>query len=196
MAPTALLALLALSGTHHRDRVSTQQRQLEESLDEDHYVEHRFKQKVSKALASAQKVLSTARNPTFAEDQPHSYDDKYALAEHLTSVSIAAQLNVLESIGLTAPMLEQGRQWAADGKAVTLRLSSTERTSFLREATSDIPRSTVVKSWLLWVRKNRNTKNKSFIPKKHQNKMVILQDEDGKYEINQDIYDEIRRIQT
>jgi len=26
--------------------------------------------------------------------------------------------------------------------------------------------------------------------------MVILQDEDGKYEINQDIYDEIRRIQT
>ena len=146
MSPAALLGLLALSGTHHRDRTSTQQRQLEESLDEDHYVEHRFKQKVSKALASAQKVLSTARNPTFAEDQPHSYDDKYALAEHLTSVSIAAQLNVLESIGLTAPMLEQSRRWAADGKTVTLRLSSTERTSFLREATSDIPRSTVVKN--------------------------------------------------
>ena len=145
MSPAALLALLALSGTHHRDRVSTQQRQLEESLDEDHYVEHRFKQKISKALASAQKVLSTTRNPTFAEDQPHSYDDKYALAEHLTSVSIAAQLNVLESMGLTAQMLEQSRQWATQGKTVTLRLSSTERTSFVREAMSDVPHGTVVK---------------------------------------------------
>ena len=51
-------------------------------------------------------------------------------------------------------------------------------------------------SWLLWVRKNRNTKNKSYIPRKHQNKMVILQDENGNYEINQDIYAEIDRLRA
>ena len=71
MTGCVALALLALSSTHHHDRAATQQRQLEESLDEDHYVEHRFKQKVSKALASALEVNAVLTSLSLAGD-PHN----------------------------------------------------------------------------------------------------------------------------
>ena len=48
--------------------------------------------------------------------------------------------------------------------------------------------------WLRWVRKNRGTSLKSYIPKRHQNKIIIKQEGDGTYEINQELYDELRRL--
>lgn len=134
------------SSTHNRDTVSHHQRTLELLDSEHHYFERRFKQKVEKALISVHRLLDTARNPTFAEDQPHSWLDKYALAEHVTSVSIAAQLNVFSALGLSAATLEQSHRWAMDGKSVTLRLRAVERCEFLRQASSDLPKGDVVKN--------------------------------------------------
>ena len=37
--------------------------------------------------------------------------------------------------------------------------------------------------WTKWVRKNRKTGNKSFIPEKHQNKHVIVSDQNANYTI-------------
>lgn len=54
----------------------------------------------------------------------HSYDDKYYLAETLTSVSIAAQLNALQAMGLHD--LSQIKQWATD-RSVTLRFNITKQ---------------------------------------------------------------------
>ena len=48
--------------------------------------------------------------------------------------------------------------------------------------------------WLRWVRKNRGTSLKSYIPKRHQNKIIIKQEGDGKYTINQELYDELKRL--
>ena len=48
--------------------------------------------------------------------------------------------------------------------------------------------------WLRWVRKNKNTGNRSYIPRKHQNKKVIQQDGAGNYLINQIFYDEYKRM--
>ena len=47
--------------------------------------------------------------------------------------------------------------------------------------------------WLRWVRKNRETGNKSRIPKRHQDKKLIKQDVDGNYAINPRILAEIER---
>ena len=47
--------------------------------------------------------------------------------------------------------------------------------------------------WLRWVRKNRETGNKSRIPKRHQDKKLIKQDVDGNYTINPRILAEIER---
>ena len=48
--------------------------------------------------------------------------------------------------------------------------------------------------WLRWVRKNRGTALKSYIPEKHQNKIIIKQACDGSYEINQLLYSELKRL--
>ena len=48
--------------------------------------------------------------------------------------------------------------------------------------------------WLKWVRKNRETGNKSRIPKKHQNKTLIRQDANGRYTVNPMIFAEWRRV--
>ena len=103
-----------------------------------HYNEHRFRRRVAKALESVHKILATTRHPTYAEATPHRYDDKFGLAELLTAISLAAQLNVLESIGLDQPGLRKLVSAAGSGHAVTLRLSGTERTTYLREATRDV----------------------------------------------------------
>ena len=141
-----LLLTCALSATHYHDAAAHQQRKLERLDSEHHFLERRFRQKVDKALVSVHQLLDTARNPTFAEDEPHTYGDKFALAEHLTSVAIAAQLNVLESLGLDAATLQRSRHWALEGRTVTLRLRAVERCEYLREATSDLPRGPVVRN--------------------------------------------------
>ena len=50
--------------------------------------------------------------------------------------------------------------------------------------------------WLRWVRKNRGTALKSYIPEKHQNKIIIKQACDGSYEINQLLYSELKRLDS
>ena len=50
----------------------------------------RFRRRVSKAIMSARKILDTTRKPTYADEIPHLYDDKYSLSEFLTATSLAA----------------------------------------------------------------------------------------------------------
>jgi len=48
--------------------------------------------------------------------------------------------------------------------------------------------------WLRWVRKNKNTGNKSYIPERHQDKKVLRQSGGGKYVINPIFHDEYKRM--
>ena len=102
------------------------------------YDEGHFRGQVDRALTTLKQALHTTRHPTYAEDTDHTYDDKFGLVEFLTNVSLAAQFACLESIGLDAAKLAQLQALAHAGKQCTLRLTATERCTFLREVSRDV----------------------------------------------------------
>ena len=87
--------------------------------------EDRFRSIVAKGIEEARKVLSTTRHPVLPDEVPHAYDDKYRLAELLTSLSDVAVVNVLDELGVGQEARKSARDWAAAGLAVTLRLNVT-----------------------------------------------------------------------
>jgi hypothetical protein len=94
------------------------------------FIAHQFRTQVETALESVRKILASTRNPTFPADTPHTYDDKYALAEFLVNLGLAAQANALECMGLDEDKMRTMRAWAADGRSVTLRATSKESCRF------------------------------------------------------------------
>lgn len=88
----------------------------------DRFNETEFRRSVDQALVQCRRLLSTARHPVRASEVDHQYTDKYALAEFLTNVAIASELNVLDRLGLEADQLATLRDLAAkDDEEVTLR---------------------------------------------------------------------------
>lgn len=69
-------------------------------------------------------LLIVFRNPKNPLKVSHGYDDKYFLAESLTTAAIAAQLNALQVLGLHN--LSKIKQWASD-RTVTLRFNMTKK---------------------------------------------------------------------
>jgi len=100
------------------------------------YDEGHFRGRVDRALTTLKQALHTTRHPTYAEDTDHTYDDKFLWPHRVPH--LAAQFACLESIGLDAPKLAQLQAWAHAGKQCTLRLTATERCTFLREASRDV----------------------------------------------------------
>lgn len=107
--------------------------------------------KVEKALESVRMILDTTRHPRLAhEDEQHTYEDKFCLAEFLVNTGIAAQMNAFERIGLDGDMLIQVLQWvprAEDEKGslpprypvITLRFEVEDFCSFVKERLVDLP---------------------------------------------------------
>merc|ERR1719456_681047 len=103
-----------------------------------------LERKVSSALAKLRKVLDNEKaQPVIAAEQPHTYDDKFALAESLTGLLVASSLATLGGLGADRAAL---RALAATGKAVTLRVTSTETCRFLRKAEREVPSTTKVET--------------------------------------------------
>eukprot|EP01122_Echinamoeba_exundans_P006772 TRINITY_DN1971_c0_g2_i1.p1 TRINITY_DN1971_c0_g2~~TRINITY_DN1971_c0_g2_i1.p1 ORF type:complete len:992 (+),score=172.24 TRINITY_DN1971_c0_g2_i1:130-3105(+) len=106
-----------------------------------HLQEDRFRRQVDKALASVKTILENERQPQLAADVPHTYSDKYALAEYLTNSALAAQLNVLEALGVTEKILHKLVQWS-EKRSVTLRFKAEEKCEFDREETRKVESAT------------------------------------------------------
>ena len=102
--------------------------------------EMQFMQQVEDALVVVRKILDTSRHPSVPEDSPHTFDDKFALAEFLGNLGLAAQLNSIEQLGLDSSALRRMRRWAAgpDAKSVTLRLETVETCEFNRTETRQV----------------------------------------------------------
>ena len=66
------------------------------------------------------------------ENCPHSYQDKYVLAEQLTSCIGAIAWNILTEVGITLPMLEKILS-ASNHSTVKLRLESSRSCKFLKD---------------------------------------------------------------
>lgn len=103
--------------------------------------ESRFRTKVDKALVGVKRILDNAREPRYAADTNHTYDDKYGLAEFLTNAACAAQLNILEGLGLTEKQLRKLLGWA-EKRSVTLRFTGEEKCVYDREETRKVESST------------------------------------------------------
>ncbi len=96
------------------------------------YDERAFSERIEAARKHIRTVLDHTRNPQRPADVPHRYDDKFLLAEFVTRTAIAALVQALEAIGLTAAQAADLRAWAKT-RAVTLRLVAHEDCRFLRE---------------------------------------------------------------
>jgi hypothetical protein len=102
--------------------------------------EEQFRRQVDQALNQVETILDVTRTPTYAEDQDHSYNDKYALAEFLTNTAVAAQMNVLEHMGLDEEKLHKLSDIVHQEKrSVTLRFAALESCSFLKEQVVKVP---------------------------------------------------------
>eukprot|EP01044_Picomonas_judraskeda_P008876 COSAG03_NODE_1044_length_4962_cov_35.783640_2_plen_482_part_00 len=97
-----------------------------------HFDERQFRRQVDQGLEKVRRVLENTRCPTYAADSDHAYDDKYALSEFLANSALAAQINVLERMGVDAEKLRRLKEVSAK-RTVTLRFQSKETCSFAKE---------------------------------------------------------------
>ena len=101
--------------------------------------EEQFRELVKKALDSVQKILNVNRNPRIAQDMDHQYDDKYALAEFLTNTTIAAQINIVERMGLSEEKFRRLHDMVhVDKRSVTICFEAQDTCSFLKEQHVDV----------------------------------------------------------
>jgi hypothetical protein len=91
----------------------------------------KFESALAEALEQIQKVLENNRNPAVASEVPHTYPDKFELANYLINSSFACLLTSLESIGATPQILTKLKELSRRN-TITLRFTSEERCSFLR----------------------------------------------------------------
>lgn len=99
-------------------------------MNPDEYVRDR----VDSALKEVKKILDETRNPKFAADVDHKYEDKFCLAEFLTNTALAASTNTLERVGLDYQKLMEIVTRASGGvRSATLRFAAEESCIFIRE---------------------------------------------------------------
>ncbi|MDO9017237.1 MAG: hypothetical protein Q8S73_08180 [Deltaproteobacteria bacterium] len=101
------------------------------------YEEAEFGRKMDAALARVRTVLDRTRDPRSPADVPHSYDDKFLLAEFLGRASVASLMLCLETVGLDEAGAAKLREWAAT-RSVTVRLNAHEECTFVREVTRKV----------------------------------------------------------
>lgn len=101
------------------------------------YEEAEFGRKLDAALAKVRTILDRTRDPRSPADVPHSYDDKFVLAEFLGRASVASLMLCLETVGLDEAGAAKLREWAAT-RSVTLRLKAHEECTFVREVTRKV----------------------------------------------------------
>jgi len=108
-------------------------------MDPEEYVRVR----VDSALEEVKKILGETRNPKFAADVDHKYDDKYCLVEVLTNLALAADLNALERMGFDERKLVELIKMSDGGnRSVTLRFDAKESCAFVKEQTVQVDGST------------------------------------------------------
>ena len=91
----------------------------------------RFQSKVDAALSRIRTVLDNTRNPNVSSEVPHSYNDKYLLAEFLANSSLAAQVNILEVLGVTSENFRKLKEWAQT-RSVSVRFTASETCDFIK----------------------------------------------------------------
>jgi len=104
--------------------------------------EDAFRAKVNQAVEKVKTILDNSKLPQYAAtDVKHEYDDKYILAEFMTTTAVAATLNVLSNLGCSTKTLDKLREWNKT-RSVTLRLKAEEKCKFLRKVEREVESDT------------------------------------------------------
>ena len=99
----------------------------------------RFTALVQRALAVTQQVLGTELACCLPADAPHTWADKFSLAESALSSAAWLTLSSLELLGVTPAHLATMQGWAQAGDAVTLRYTCSTRCRLARSAEREAP---------------------------------------------------------
>ena len=118
-------------GEHRQERYTG-----EGNMNRRQFDEYQFRRQVDQGLETVRRVLENTRCPTYAADSDHTYGDKYALSEFLTNSALAAQINVLERMGIDAENLRRLKEMSAT-RSVTLRFQSKETCAFAKEVEAE-----------------------------------------------------------
>lgn len=95
--------------------------------------ESNYRHSVEKTLAKVQSILGSQK-VRLPEGEDYTYNDKYDLVEFVTNTSVAAQLTVLEHLGLTPDMLQTVLQWVQEqNDTVLLQFQVQDGCAFLKE---------------------------------------------------------------
>ncbi|CAK9097189.1 unnamed protein product [Durusdinium trenchii] len=95
-------------------------------------------------------ILESEKCAQLPSSEHHSYEDKFSLVERATLLTLASQVNVLSSLGLTKEKLRQAKGWA-EASQVSIRFRAEERCSYLREETREVEDPTFLGVWFWWV---------------------------------------------
>lgn len=106
----------------------------------------RFEQDVKTAQEHIRKILDSERNAVAAADVPHTYADKFSLAEFCTRTALAACYEVLLALGLDEAKLKKIEAWHTQGMPVTLRYEQRSSCNFIGEQTREVESATKVKT--------------------------------------------------
>jgi hypothetical protein len=98
-----------------------------------------IREKVDSALEEVKKILDETRNPKFARDVDHRYEDKFHLANFLTNVALAAFLNTVEELGFGYEKLTELVEKSSGGvRSATLRFASEQSCTFQEEKSVEV----------------------------------------------------------
>jgi len=103
--------------------------------------ENAFKGRVNNALTRVRTILENARTPTLASDVHHEYEDKFLLAEYIGNTTIAATLQILDTLGMNEKAYQQMKEWSTK-RSVTLRLKAEETCKFTRKTVREVESDT------------------------------------------------------
>lgn len=115
-------------------------------------LESQVRERVEMALNSVRSILNNTRHPQYPAEVPHTYHDKYILAEFATKAIAAGVINVIEVLapGWWDRNREQLFEWSSR-RAVTLRFSACERCAFKQSLTKELSDGTKQVTSTGWV---------------------------------------------
>jgi hypothetical protein len=94
--------------------------------------ELRFRHKVDSALGKVRQILESNRNPVYASDVHHRYEDKYGVTEMMVMMALASVTQILGVLGFSSEHMKTIAEWSSS-KCVSLRLKAEEKTTLVRE---------------------------------------------------------------
>lgn len=91
-----------------------------------------FKRRLQNAITRTKQLLYDSKNPIYTYSQPdsvsHTYEDKFALAEYLTSSSISATWTVFNYLGFSSDDVSLLKNWSSS--SVVLKFNSSKQFTY------------------------------------------------------------------